>query len=217
MKKSVFMIAFILLVQVLPAQTYLNKIGVDFFSPYMVKTPKYNLPGNKYNPYMKSSGRSFGIFYERFFKNSSFSIKTGGYLNKQFGSVVSVDIPVEFKGDIFGKRASTTLFLGYTAEFGMNIMATVVKGSVFYPYEGKIVSFDISLKKTFYVEPYAGLYAGVNFGRFCFSAQGLFDFFVPEFITYKTVYKNDQGKEITEYNTNDNWGITIRAGAAYRF
>ncbi len=45
----------------------------------------------------------------------------------------------------------------------------------------------------------------------------LFNFLVPEFVAYKTVYKNDQGKEITEYNTNDNWGITFRFGIAYRF
>ncbi len=217
MKKSViFVFAFFLLAPALPAQNYLNKIGFDFEN-YIVKTPKYNLPGNQYNPYVLSKAGGFGFFYERFFNNTAYSIKTGGYLNKQFGSVVSVSIPVDFNGDIFGKRASTTLFLGYSAGLSMNIMVAAVTGSVFYPYEGKIVSFDISLKKNFYIEPHAGLYAGVNLGRFCFSVQGLFDFLVPEFVSYKTVYKNDQDKEITEYNTNNNWGITIRAGVGYRF
>jgi len=212
MKKSgIIIIMLFLLVQTLSAQTYLNKVGFDFFSPYMVKTPKYNLPGNQYNPYIESSGGGFGFFYERFLNNHSFSIKTGGYLNKQFGSVVSVNIPVDFNGDIFGKRTGTTLFLGYTAGVSFNIMAAVVTGSVFYPYGGKAVSFDVLIKKNFYIEPHAGLW------RMCFSVQDLFDFFVPEFVTYKTVYKNGQGKEITEYNTNNNWGITLRFGLAYQF
>ncbi len=216
MKKSFFLFAFILLVQVLPAQTYLNKIGFDFFSPYMVKTPKYNLPGNPYNLYMKSTSQSLGFFYERFFNKTAFSVRTGIYLNKQFGSVVSLNIPVDFNGDIFGKRASTALFLGYTAGLSMNINVAMT-GNVFYPYGGKFVSFDISLKKPFYIEPHAGLYAGVNLGHFSILVQCLFDFLVPEFVNYKTVYKNDQDKEITEYNTNNNWGITIRAGVGYRF
>ena len=216
MKKSViFVLAFFLLASALPAQTYLNKIGFDFEN-YIVKTPKYNLPGNQYNPYILNKAGGFGFFYERFFNNTTYSIKTGGYLNKQFGSVVSLNIPVDFNGDIFGKRASTALFLGYTAGLSMNINVAMT-GNVFYPYGGKFVSFDISLKKPFYIEPHAGLYAGVNLGHFSILVQGLFDFLVPEFVNYKTVYKNDQDKEITEYNTNNNWGITIRAGAAYRF
>ncbi len=215
--KKLWIILFLgLVVQSLSAQTYLNRVGFDFEN-YMVKTPKYNLPGNQYNPYIESSGGGFGFFYERFLNNHSFSIKTGGYLNKQFGSVVSVNIPLDFNGDIFGKRTKTTLFLGYTAGFSFNIMAAVATGSVFYPYGGKAVSFDVLIKKNFYIEPHAGLYVGVNFWRISFSAQGLFDFLVPEFVTYKTVYKNGQGKEITEYNTNNNWGITSRFGLAYRF
>ncbi len=216
MKKLGIILIFFLFGQAVFGQNYLNKIGFDFEN-YMIKTPKYNLPGNHYNPYMASTGGGFGFFYERHFKNRSFSLKTGGYLIKQFGSAVSVNIPVDFNGNILGKSTETTLFLGYTAGFSMNIMATLATGSVFYPYEGKIIAFDISYKKHFYIAPHVGLNAGMNISRFCFTVQGLYDFFVPEFVNYKTVYKDDQGKEVTEYNTNNNWGLTFRFGLAYRF
>lgn len=215
MKKSIFIFAFVLLAQVLPAQTYLNKIGFDFLSPYMVKTPKYNLPGNKYNPYLElSTSHSFGIFYERYFKKRPFSIKTGAYLNTQFNSLVTVYVPVEFNGDVFGKGSETTLYVGYTAGFNLNFFVASTGSLVYAP---NVTYMNSSIKKRFYIAPYAGIHAGINLNHIFFSFQGLFNFFVPEFVTYKIVYKNKAGKEVTEYNTNNNWGVTIRAGMGFRF
>lgn len=213
MKKSViFVFAFFLLAPALPAQTYLNKIGFDFYSPYMVKSPKYNLPGNKYNADIKSTGGSFGLFYERAFKNHSFSLRTGAYLNS--GLLVSFYVPVEFNGDILGNSKETTLFLGYSAGLNFNFPIAFTT-SVFLP--DNVISVDSQIKKTFYIAPDVGINAGINLGHFFISFQGLFNFFIPEFVAYKTVYKDETGKQITEYNTNDNWGITIRTGAGYRF
>ncbi len=205
-----------MLAQVLSAQTYLNKIGFDFFSPYIVKTPKYDLPGNKYNPFLnESTSGSLGFFYERAFRNRSFSLKTGAYLNKQFNSLVSFYVPVEFNGDVFGSNSETTLFAGYTVGFGLNFISFYAGNPVLLA--GNVLDIDMSTKKSFYIAPHVGINAGINLNHLFFSFQGLFNFFVPEFVTYKTVYKNEASKEITEYNTNANWGVSLRAGIGFRF
>ncbi len=215
MKKTGIIIGLLLFAQVLSAQTYLNKIGVDFFSPYMVKTPKYNLPGNKYNPYLEqSTSRSFGFFYERAFKNHSFRLKTGAYLNKQFNTLVSFYVPVEFDGDVFGSSKETTLFAGYTVGVCLNF-PSMFTGSTVLP--NNVSDIDFQIKKSFYMAPYAGINAGINLNHLFFSFQGLFNFLVPEFVGYKIVYKNEAGKEITEYNTNAKWGVSLRAGIGFRF
>jgi len=215
MKKLGVILLFFLFAQTLSAQTCLNKIGVDFFSPYMVKTPKYDLPGNKYNPYLEqSTSGSFGFFYERLFKNHAFGLKTGAYLNKQFDDLVSVYVPVEFDGDMFGKSNESTFFAGYTVGFNLNFMANFT-GAYIYPVN--VVDIEFLIKKNFYIAPYAGIHAGINLNHLFFSFEGLFNFFVPEFVAYKIVYKNEAGKEITEYNTNANWGVSLRAGIGFRF
>jgi len=74
----------------------------------------------------------------------------------------------------------------------------------------------VDIKRKFYLSPDVGVITGINLNKISLTGQFLFNFLVPEFVTYKTVYKNAQGKEITEYNTNGNWGITFRFGLAYR-
>ena len=178
----------------------------------MIKSPKYDLPGNKYNADIKGTGGSFGIFYERAFKNHSFSLRTGAYLNSQLSA--SFYIPVEFNGDIFGNGRESVLFLGYSAGFNFNF-PIAFSGYTFLP--DNVISVDSHIKKYFYMAPNVGINAGINLGHFFISFQGLFNFLVPEFVACKTVYKDETGEKITEYNTNDNWGITIRTGAGYRF
>ncbi len=215
MKKLGIFIVFLLLMQTLSAQTYFNKIGLDFFGGYIVNTPKKDLPGNRYNTLMNSTSGMFGIYYERFLNNPAFSLKTGAYFNYQFKALGSISIPVEFNGDVFGKRSKTVLFAGYTAGLCLNDVFYNSGGSRFF-YDN-VIYYEMTIKKHFYIAPYVGINAGINFHRFGFTTNVLFNFFVPEFVNYKTVYKDDQGKEITEYNTNDNWGITLRFGLAYRF
>ncbi len=215
MKKLVILLFAFLFVQTLSAQTYLNKIGIDFFSPYMVKTPKYNLPGNKYNPVMgKSTSSSFGLFYERAFRNHSFSLKTGIYLNKQFNSLVSFYVPIEYNGDVFGNSSESTFFVGYTAGLGLNFIAAFTESVI---YSNNVINISSSIKKHFYIAPHVGINAGINLNHLFFSFQGLFNFLVPEFVSYHTVYKNETGKEITENNVNANWGVSLRAGIGFRF
>ena len=214
MKKLGIIIMLFLLVQTLSAQTYFNKVGFDFFSAYVVNTPKKDLPGNRYNTLMNSTSGMFGIYYERFLKNPAYSLKTGAYFNYQFQALKSISIPVEFDGDVFGKRSKTVLFAGYTAGLSLNDVYYNSGGNRFF-YDN-IIYYEMTIKKHFYVAPYVGINAGINFHRFGLTTNLLFNFLVPEFVAYKTVYKNEQGKEITEYNSNDNWGITFRFGLAYR-
>lgn len=215
MKKLGVILLFFLFVQTLSAQTYLNKIGVDFFSPYMVKTPKYDLPGNKYNPVMeKSTSSSFGLFYERTFRNHSFSLKTGVYLNKQFNSLVSFYVPIEYNGDVFGNSSESAFFVGYTAGLGLNFIAAFTESVI---YSDNVISISSSIKKPFYIAPNVGINAGINLNHLFFSFQCLFNFLVPEFVSYQTIYKDNTGKEITEDNANAHWGVSLRVGVGFRF
>ncbi len=215
MKKLLIIVFLFFFNQSLFAQAYMNKVGFDVFSGYIVNTPKYKLPGNQYNTLMNSTSGMFGVYYERFLKNNALSLKTGVYFNYQFQAVKSINIPVEFNGDVFGKRNKTALFAGYTVGLSFNDVYSNSGGNRFF-YDN-IIYYEMTIKKQFYVAPYVGINVGLNFHRFGVTANMLFNFLVPEFVAYKTVYKNDQGKEIIEYNTNDNWGITFRLGLAYRF
>lgn len=218
MKKFGIIIIFVLLGQAVNAQEYLNKVGFDLAS-YIVMTPKYNLPGNKYNPYAtNSSSGAFGLYYERFFKKHDFSLKTGCYINEQFLSVASFYVPIDYNKSVFGNARQTTFYAGYTAGININIMSNLSPlpgGGYFIPLN--VISEDFSLKKRFYIAPHAGINAGINLKHIFFSFQGLYDFFIPQFASFKTVYKNSQGKTITEYNTNKNWGFSLRLGMGVRF
>lgn len=207
-----------LLGQAVNAQEYLNKVGFDLAS-YIVMTPKYNLPGNKYNPYAtNSSSGAFGLYYERFFKKHDFSLKTGCYLNDQFSSVVSFYVPLDYNKSVFGNARKTTFYAGYTAGINLNIMThflDMTGGGYFIPLN--VISENVLIKKNFYIAPHAGINAGINLKHLFFSFQGLYDFFIPQFVTFETVYKNDRGEKITEYNTNKNWGFSLRLGMGFRF
>lgn len=223
MKKTGVFIILLFFAQILHAQEYMNNIGLNFLGTITTIAPKHNLPGNNENSFMDKSnnlGSSFGLYYERFLKNGSSSLESGIYYNRLFyyGEVHDlreVSVPINFNGDIFGKRRKTRLFFGYTAGLDLNFLAhdkaddldNMLTGADAYVYP----------KKYFYVAPHAGINTGVNFWNMSLSFRFLFHFFVPEYLTFKTVYENDQGKEITEYNTNKSWGTTFRVGLSYRF
>jgi len=224
MKKIITTILLLFLLQAAYAQER-NNIGFDFFATTYKNSPKYDLPGNNRNSFIQNSnGRMIGLYYERFLKNQSFSIQSGIYYHKSFeeisGSswfkIKSVYVPVELNGNLLGKRNKTTLFLGYTAGLGFNFTGGQEGSSSDY-YDQSTVYYWVMPKKHFYVVPHAGVNAGVNFWNLSFSFRYLYDFFVPEYVTFKTVYTNDQGKEVTEYNTNSNTGRSFRFGFSYRF
>ncbi len=220
MKKIGIIVIFLFLTQAVNAQEYLNKIGFDPLAAYIVITPKYNLPGNKYNSStMESSSGGFGLYYERFFKQHNFSVETGCYLNDQFSSVISFYVPLDYNRSVLGNARETTFYAGYTAGINLNFISFVsgnMSPADFVP-TNVILANDISIKKHFYLAPHAGINAGINLKHLFFSFQGLYDFFIPQFVSYKTVYRNDQGEKITEYNTNKNRGISLRLGLGFRF
>ena len=189
-----------------------NNIGIDF-GGYVVGTPKHTLTGDKYNTFMKSSSSIVGFFYERFLGDSPYSIKSGVYLNKQFNSVVSFYIPIEFNGNILGKRNESGLFLGYTGGINLNFIREVVYG---FRIPEPNTSSDIFINKDSYISPHFGLNTGINFKRICISFSGLFHFLIPEFVKYETKYVVNSNF-VTEYNTNKSIGVSFRAGLSYRF
>lgn len=223
MKKTGILIIFLFLTQLLSAQKkYENNIGLDFLGFHNIGVPRYNLPGNNKNPYLENaSGRTFGLYYERFLKkHSSLSLESGIYFNHLFSyagevkDLKSVSVPVGINGDLLGKRRTTRLYFGYTGGIVLNFLAhDVASGSDWLTG----ADYQVSPKKYFYIAPYVGANTGVNFWNMCLSFHLLYHFLVPEYLTFKTVYENDQNNEITEYNTNKHWGITFRMGLSYRF
>lgn len=228
MKKAGIFIILLFLVQALNAQEYKNNIGIDFMGANYVHSPKYNLPGNSKNPFISYSiGNVIGLFYEHFLKNPSYSIQSGIYYVKQFSetsgpggySIYSVDIPVEFNGDLLGKKLKTRLFLGYTGGLGFHFVgghSGEGYNQIYTKQEGPS-SYEVYPKKHFYIAPYAGIHTGVNFWNMCFSFRLLYDFLIPKFVTFKTIYQNSQRTTVTEYNTNGSYGFTVRFGLSYKF
>lgn len=221
MKKTGVLTTFLLLAQFLSAQKYENNIGLNFFDIYTIGAPKYNLPGNGYNTYIEnSSGISYGLYYERFLKNPSLSIESGIYFSRQFfysgeaKNLRSINVPIEFNGDLLGKRMKTRFFLGYTAGIDLNFLAHDVASG--YDWISG-ATYEVHPKKYFYIAPHVGINTGINFWNMSLSFRFLYHFLVPEYLTFKTVYENDQGKEITEYNTNKHRATTFLAGLSYRF
>jgi len=223
MKKTGILIIFLLLAQMVSAQKkYNNNIGMDFLAFRNVGVPKYNLPGNIYNSFIENAlGSSFGLYYERFLKKpSSLSLESGIYINHLFyytrevKSLRLISVPLVVNGDLLGKRRITRLFFGYSAGMELNFLAhDVASGS--YWLTG--ASYQVYPKKYFYIAPFIGVNTGINFWHMCFSFHFLYHFLVPEYLTFKTVYENDQNKEIIEYNTNKHWGTTFRLGLSYQF
>jgi len=192
-------------------QTY-NSIGLDF-GGYIVGTPKHAKAGDKYNSFMESSSSMVGLYYERYLGDLPYSIKGGFYLNEQFNSVISFHIPIEFNGNILGKRNEEGLFLGYTGGISCNFIKDITYG---FRFPSPNTSSDIFISKDFYVSPHAGLNTGINFKRMTLSFSGLFHFLIPEYIKYETKYSVNN-TPITEYNSNKSIGVSLRAGISYRF
>lgn len=227
MKKTRIFILLLLVMGTLSAQNYRNNIGIDFTGADYVYSPKYNLPGNSKNLFISNSyGHVAGLFYERFLKNPSYSIQSGIYYVKQFtetsgpgGVIYSVDIPVEFNGDLLGKEMKTRLFLGYTGGLGFHFVGghSGRGASLFYTRQEGPSSYEVYPKKHFFIAPYAGIHTGVNFWNMCFSFRLFYDFLIPKFVTFKTTYQNSQGTTVTEYNTNGSYGFSFRFGLSYKF
>ncbi len=148
------------------------------------------------------------------------SLESGIYFNHLFyytgepNSLKSISVPIDINGNLLGKRRITRIFWGYTAGIDLNFLAHDVASSSDW-LTGAV--YQVSPKKYFFIAPKIGLNAGINFWNMCLSFHYLFHFLVPEFLTFKTVYENDQNKEITEYNTNKHWSTTFRMGLSYRF
>ncbi len=223
MKKTGILILFLFLAQMVSAQKkYNNNIGLDFIAFNNIGVPKYNLPGNAYNSFIGDAlGSSSGLYYERFLKKpSSLSLESGIYFNHLFyytgepNSLKSISVPIDINGNLLGKRRITRIFLGYTAGIDLNFLAhDVASGSDWIT--GAV--YQVSPKKYFFIAPNIGINTGINFWNMCFSLHFSYHFLIPEFLTFKTVYENDQKKEITEYNTNKGWSTTFRMGLSYRF
>ena len=210
--KSIFLTVIISCINLTANCQKLNTIGVDF-GGYAVGTPKYSKDGNEYNPFMKSSSSIVGFYYERFLGKNAFSVKSGIYLNKQFNSIISFYIPIEFNGNLLGKRNDVGFFLGYTGGKNYNFIKDVVYG---FRVPAPNTSSDIFISKNKYASPHIGLNAGLNFKKISITICGLFHFLIPEFVKYETTYIDDNHK-ITEYNTNKTIGISFRTGMCYRF
>ncbi|MBN2638943.1 MAG: hypothetical protein JXR65_07635 [Bacteroidales bacterium] len=227
MKKIITTFILLALLQAANAQER-NNIGFDFFAGSYTKAPKNNLPGNNKNSFIRHSyGRIIGLYYERFLKNQTYSVQGGIYYHRLFQdiqassefAIKSVYIPVELNVNLLGKRNETALFLGYTIGLDFNFIGRH-QGSgsdEISMYNKTAVYYWAMPRKHFYMSPHMGPNIGVNFWNLSFSFRYLFDFFVPEYVTFKTVYTNDQGKEVTEYNTNANSGMAFMFGFSYRF
>jgi len=205
-----FLLGF-LSVSVLSFSQNLNNIGFDL-GGYIVGAPKHKLTGDKYNPYMENKSGAFGIFYERYIGDYPYSIKTGFYYNYQFNCVRSIHIPIEFNGNLLGKRNESFAFLGYTGGFSYNKLIDIVSSITYFVEPG--TNADVSIKKTSYLAPHLGLNAGINVNKFCFSGSLLYHFLIPEYMNFNTSYNNNK---TIEQNTNSSYGISLRLGVSYRF
>lgn len=185
----------------------LNSIGLDL-GGYMIRTPKSQKVGDIYNPYIEGSSSLVGLTYERKITNT-FSLRGGGYFNKQFNSIISVHIPLELNGKLIGKSSESMYYAGYTCGVSLNFNRLVVTG---FEFPAPNTSADVDIEKDFYIAPHAGIHAGVKIGRIDIRVQGLFHFLIPEIADFTTTYD-----DISESNTNGSIGLSLRIGGAYCF
>jgi hypothetical protein len=186
---------------------HLNSIGLDF-GGFMIRTPKTPKTGDAYNPYIEGSSSLVGITYERRITNT-LSLRSGGYFNKQFNSIVSVHVPLEVNGKLIGGKNESIFYAGYTGGISLNFNRFVTTG---FEFPAPNTNAEVDIKKDFYVAPHAGIIAGILIGRFDFKLQGLFHFLIPEIVDFTTTHQG-----INESNTNGNVGLSIRIGGAYWF
>ncbi len=211
MRVSIFLMFVISTINATYAQRY-NSIGFDFIGGYIVAAPKLQLEGDKYNPYTKNTSSTLGIYYEKHIEDYPFSIKGGVYFNYQFKCIRSIHIPIDLNGNILGKRNSSFVYLGYTAGASYNSIIDVFSSISYFVPQG--TSAEVTIKKDSYLAPHIGFNSGINFKRFGLTGVILYHFFVPEFVNYKVMYNN---LSITENNTNNNYGVTLRFGLNYKF
>lgn len=213
MKKLIFLLLMSGFCSLVFAQ---NKSSIGFdMGGYAVSAPKHMMSGNVRNKYIDGGSSFRGIFYDRFICNAAYSIKTGVYMSEQFDALVSLHIPIEFNGNIFGHRDSTMFFVGYTGGIGVNIALDVDEGIVFLSPGTTNVGVD--WKKNFYVAPQVGFNAGFNYWRISVLCSATLSFLVPEFAEFTTSFAEDNGQAQVQTNTNSNMGISIKLGVAYRF
>lgn len=174
----------------------------------MIRTPKTAKTGDTYNPYIEGSSNLVGLTYERRITNT-LSLRSGGYLNKQFNSIVSVHVPLEVNGKLIGGKSESMFYAGYACGMSFNFNRFVVTG---FEFPAPNTNSEVDIKKDFYIAPHAGINAGVLIGRFDLKLQGLFHFLIPEIVDFTTTYQ-----DISESNTNGNIGLSIRIGGAYWF
>ncbi len=174
----------------------------------MIRTPKIKKSGDVYNPYIEGSSSLVGLTYERRITNT-LSLRSGGYLNKQFNSIISAHVPLEVNGKLIGGNSESIFYAGYTCGLSLNFIRLVVTG---FESPAPNTSAEVDIKKDFYISPHAGISTGVMLGRFDLRLQGLFHFLIPEIVDFTTTYQ-----EVSESNTNGNIGMSIRIGVAYCF
>ncbi|MDR1154072.1 MAG: hypothetical protein LBL04_05125 [Bacteroidales bacterium] len=186
---------------------------LDFGGGYVVFTPKQNLYGDRFNPFLQSSAGMLGLNYERCFASGKYAVKAGCAVVNQYGGVGSLHIPVQLNGIFIGERYFSRINVGFVGGIGLNSM-------LFMPHRYFIITdpeCEVSFKKRFYVAPHLGICAAVNLGRFAITSDFLFHCFIPEFMLYKVSYTDMQNNRIVEYNTNRSIGMTLKFGIMYRF
>lgn len=213
--KSILLICFFFVTAPLMAQPR-NILGLDL-GGYVVLTPKYNLPGNEYHPYVdKNTGGQYGITCERLL-GQRHGVKTGFYVNEQFKSLLTFYVPIDYNYCFWQHRLRKYSF-GGTAGINLNFLHSNT-GNLFSDlyiqqiiYRDLALDFDVGIKKKFYVAPHAGLWGGMRFGRFGLLMQFLCHYPIPQFVQFTTSYNAPDGSRITEMNTNRQFGVSINFG-----
>lgn len=194
---------------------YYNSIELDIGGGYIVFTPKHNLYGDRFNPFLQNSAGMLGLNYERYSNSGKFAFKAGCAIVNQYGGVGSLHIPVQFNGIFIGERYFSRINVGYVGGIGLNSM--LFMSHRFTGFSIADTECEVMFKKRFYVAPHFGINAAINFGRFAITSDFLFHCFIPEFMLYKVSYTDMQNNRIVEYNTNRNIGITLNIGLMFRF
>lgn len=190
-----------------------NRVGIDM-GFYAVGVPKHHLSGDTYNPNIKGGSSCVGVFYERGIIQSRYGIKVGLYPSMQFGSILSVHVPVEFNGNLLGCRDTSLFYLGYTGGLSLNVMHSA--RSMIVALTDNLLDASVSIGRRVYVAPHMGLSAGFNWKRLAVATTGAFHFLIPEFAQFKTTFA-ENGVAVTQTNTNASIGISLKVGVAYRF
>jgi hypothetical protein len=195
---------------------YHNSIELDLGGGYIVFTPKRDLYGDRFNPFLQNSAAMCGLNYERYSGSGKYAIKAGCAVMNQYGGVGSLHVPVQFNGVFIGKRGLSRINVGFVGGLSFNSMLFMTRRFMYYP-AGADAECEVSFGKRFYAAPHLGVGTAINIGRFAITSDFLFHFFIPEFLTYKVSYTDMMNNRIVEYNTNRSIGITLKLGILFRF